>query len=265
MRIAIVIPAFNEARTIRDVAAGAPARVAARRRRRRRLDGRHGRGADGACRCAWCVTRATSARPPRCGAASTCALAEGADCVATLDGDGQHDPADLRRLVRAAHAASVAIVIGARLLDRANAPASRRFANRIADFWISWAAGYPIADSQSGERVYPVAMLRVVEAAARPRRRRSRSRARSHPRRAAAASRASPVPIRATIYGSRAQATSVPCATSRASWSWSPRACSRAACIRRARGTACANGPIDGRCARVAVDRGRSERASVLT
>jgi hypothetical protein len=31
----------------------------------------------------------------------------------------------------------------------------RRFANRLADFWISWAAGYPIKDSQSGFRFSP--------------------------------------------------------------------------------------------------------------
>ena len=54
------------------------------------------------------------------------AMAEGADYVATLDGDGQHDPADLRRLVNAAARYPRAIVIGARLLDRASAPPSRR-------------------------------------------------------------------------------------------------------------------------------------------
>jgi hypothetical protein len=35
----------------------------------------------------------------------------------------------------------------------------RRRANRVADFWISWAAGHPVADSQSGFRVYPAAAL----------------------------------------------------------------------------------------------------------
>jgi glycosyltransferase involved in cell wall biosynthesis len=91
------------------------------------------------------------------------AMADGADYVATLDGDGQHDPADLRRLVNAAARYPHAMIIGARLLDRARAPASRRVANRIADFWISWAAGYPIADSQSGERLYPCNLLRIAE------------------------------------------------------------------------------------------------------
>src|SRR5262249_27633272 len=30
---------------------------------------------------------------------------------------------------------------------------------RFANFWISWAAGYPIADTQSGFRIYPLALL----------------------------------------------------------------------------------------------------------
>ncbi len=31
-------------------------------------------------------------------------------------------------------------------------------ANRFANFWISWAAGYPVADSQSGFRIYPAGL-----------------------------------------------------------------------------------------------------------
>ncbi|MEO6565127.1 MAG: glycosyltransferase family 2 protein [Casimicrobiaceae bacterium] len=91
------------------------------------------------------------------------ALEHDPDFVATLDGDGQHLPGDLDRLVRVAAAHAGSIVIGARLNNRRNAPLARRFANRFADFWISWAAGYPIADSQSGQRVYPASLLREVQ------------------------------------------------------------------------------------------------------
>ena len=38
----------------------------------------------------------------------------------------------------------------------------RYLANRIADFWISWAAGQPIEDSQSGFRLYPARLLREL-------------------------------------------------------------------------------------------------------
>jgi hypothetical protein len=52
------------------------------------------------------------------------------------------------------------IVIGSRRAAKASAPRARRIANRVADFWVSWAAGWPIEDTQSGFRVYPAALLR---------------------------------------------------------------------------------------------------------
>jgi hypothetical protein len=84
------------------------------------------------------------------------ALRRGAAYVATLDGDGQHRPEDLPRLV--ALAAPDVIVIGSRR-GAAGQPAARRRANRVADFWISWAARHPVLDSQSGLRIYPAAAL----------------------------------------------------------------------------------------------------------
>ena len=41
-------------------------------------------------------------------------------------------------------------------------PRARYLANRFACFWISWAAGHPIADSQSGFRVYPNAVMAIA-------------------------------------------------------------------------------------------------------
>lgn len=87
------------------------------------------------------------------------ALGRGARYVVTLDGDGQHRPEDIRRLMAAAERFPGSIVIGARLHDRKSFPLQRYYANRFARFWISWAAGYPIADTQSGFRVYPAALL----------------------------------------------------------------------------------------------------------
>ena len=90
------------------------------------------------------------------------ALEAGADAVITLDGDGQHAPEDLPRLWQAHREEPAALIIAARLLDRGEAPAARKAANGIADFWISWAAGQRIRDSQSGFRLYPAGLLRQV-------------------------------------------------------------------------------------------------------
>ncbi len=90
------------------------------------------------------------------------ALTQGAIAVVTLDGDGQHDPADLPLLLHAWRRHPSCIVLGSRLHDRAHFPPVRYRANRIACFWISWAAGHAIADSQTGFRVYPREVIAIA-------------------------------------------------------------------------------------------------------
>jgi glycosyltransferase involved in cell wall biosynthesis len=90
------------------------------------------------------------------------ALALGASCVVTLDGDGQHDPSDAPALLAAWRGQPDRLVIGSRLHDRSQFPPARYRANRFACFWISWAAGHPIADSQSGFRVYSKAVMCIA-------------------------------------------------------------------------------------------------------
>ncbi|HEX6833235.1 MAG TPA: glycosyltransferase family 2 protein [Rudaea sp.] len=83
------------------------------------------------------------------------ALDLGCTGVLTMDGDGQHAAADLPRLLAAAAKYPNHIVIGARLLDRESQPDKNRIGNQHADFFVSWACGQRIVDSQSGQRYYP--------------------------------------------------------------------------------------------------------------
>jgi glycosyltransferase involved in cell wall biosynthesis len=92
------------------------------------------------------------------------ALKNGALAVITLDGDGQHAPEDIPRLIGVYRQNRGWIVIGARLHDSRRIPRSRYLANRFANFWIAWAAGYPLQDSQSGFRLYPAGVLRALNA-----------------------------------------------------------------------------------------------------
>lgn len=85
-----------------------------------------------------------------------------ARCVVSLDADGQHRPEDLPRLLACAAACPDRIIIGSRRAGSAAAPRGRRISNLVADFWISWAAGWPVEDSQSGFRVYPAALLQQI-------------------------------------------------------------------------------------------------------
>ncbi len=88
------------------------------------------------------------------------AMKTGAQAVITIDGDGQHAPEDIPRVLAGAKRWSESLILGRRVrTSRASLLSIRVLANRVADFWISWAAGYRIADSQSGFRVYPVKLL----------------------------------------------------------------------------------------------------------
>ena len=79
------------------------------------------------------------------------ALAEGADAVVTLDGDAQHRPEDIPRLVRGLAGAARRASSSARGCDdRANVPPLRYFGNRFANFWVAWAAGFPVARQPVG-------------------------------------------------------------------------------------------------------------------
>jgi len=77
----------------------------------------------------------------------------------SIDGDTQHNPNDIPKFIEAMDQHPNHVIIGARLHNRENAPKSRYFANKIADFFISWAAGRRIVDSQSGYRLYPMNLL----------------------------------------------------------------------------------------------------------
>ena len=85
------------------------------------------------------------------------------DCIITLDGDGQHAPEDIPRLLAKFEQYPDHIIIGARLADKSSIPAKRYYANRIANFWLAWAAGYPLSDSQSGFRVYPAQLFESLK------------------------------------------------------------------------------------------------------
>jgi hypothetical protein len=86
----------------------------------------------------------------------------GATRIVTLDGDGQHDAAAIPLLLAVSNAAGRAIVVGNRLHGRGALPALRRNAVRMASFFAGWTCGHALGDSQSGFRVYPLAVFDEV-------------------------------------------------------------------------------------------------------
>ncbi|RLA06584.1 MAG: glycosyltransferase family 2 protein [Gammaproteobacteria bacterium] len=88
------------------------------------------------------------------------ALKLGGTAVVTIDGDRQHRVCDIKKLIKAHQNNQKFFILATRYYNKNQAPKTRLFANRFADFWISWAANKKIIDSQSGFRLYPVAVLK---------------------------------------------------------------------------------------------------------
>ncbi len=88
------------------------------------------------------------------------ARAHGYTHVLTIDGDGQHEPADAPALLSAAEAAPDALVLGVRPLEAI--PPKNRFGNRVSNFWVNLAMRTRFSDTQCGLRVYPTSSLDEV-------------------------------------------------------------------------------------------------------
>jgi len=164
MNALIVIPVFDEAATIGRVVRAARAHGAVLV-----VD-------DGSRDASAAIARASGAEvvrhPRRLGKGQAirtgiaAARSRGASLVVTLDGDGQHDPGDLAAVLAAARSTPGALVIGGRLRDPRLLAADRLNAIRVAGFFVNWASGLALEDTQSGFRAYPLAFFDDV----RPRR-----------------------------------------------------------------------------------------------
>ena len=160
-RIAVVIPALNEVLRIREVVAGAlrhcPNVILVD-------DGSDDGTAEAVADLPITIVR----HPARMGKGAGLrdgfaeALRRGFDAVLSMDGDGQHSADDIPRLLATANRFPGWIVIGARLRKRANQPLYRRLANEFGDWGIAWGTGYQVADSQSGQRLYPAEVCRLA-------------------------------------------------------------------------------------------------------
>ena len=158
--LAVVIPAYQAAATIRKVFDGAQEAVP---------------GAQ-----VWVVddgsTDGTSARvPPEHvlshpvnrgkGAALrtgiTRALDDGAEWVVTLDADGQHPPAEIPRLVEPLERGTADLVLGARPRTE-DMPLPRRFSNWLSSTLATRIGGVGVPDAQTGFRAFTAGLARAI-------------------------------------------------------------------------------------------------------
>jgi len=85
-------------------------------------------------------------------------LAEGFTHAFSVDGDGQHLAEEMGCLMAESRCDPTAIVLGARRIapEQEIAPI-KRFGNDFANWWVSLAAGREFRDTQTGFRIYPIA------------------------------------------------------------------------------------------------------------
>jgi len=86
------------------------------------------------------------------------AFAGGCLAAVTIDGDGQHLPEDIEKLVTVAADGDRCIVVGCRqdMTAAGNVPWTSRFGRGFSNFWVRASGGPRIGDSQSGFRLYPL-------------------------------------------------------------------------------------------------------------
>ena len=160
--VVVLVPALNEALRIRDVVTGALAHCA------NVIVVDDGSDDDTCARIAD-LPVIVLRHPRRMGKGASLrdgfaeALRRGFEAVLTMDGDGQHAADDIPRLLDAGNRHPGAVIIGARLRKRSQQPLYRRLANEFGDWGIAWGTGYQIADSQSGQRLYPAAVAALDE------------------------------------------------------------------------------------------------------
>ena len=84
----------------------------------------------------------------------------GADYVLMLDGDMQHRPDEAPRLIAAAVETGADLVVGVRRFERSSMPSSRYHANVIGSRALSSFVGVPLEDTQCGYRLFHVGLLK---------------------------------------------------------------------------------------------------------
>lgn len=90
------------------------------------------------------------------------ALKDGFDAVLVMDGDGQHSTDDVPSFINMIENKGVDMVIGNRMQDTGSMPFVRVHTNRFMSHLLSKVAGQPIPDSQCGFRLIKRSVLENI-------------------------------------------------------------------------------------------------------
>jgi len=87
----------------------------------------------------------------------------GAEFAVLLDADGQHDPAEIPKLVAAATESGASIVVGTRMSHTREMPLVRKWTNRFTSWATGKLARQPVPDSQCGYRLVRRSVLKDLK------------------------------------------------------------------------------------------------------
>lgn len=90
-------------------------------------------------------------------------VAAGYTHMVTIDADGQHEPADIKKLTASALLNPWAVILGDRQMNTANVPKSSVFGKAFSNFWVKYETDLKVSDSQSGFRIYPLFYLQTMK------------------------------------------------------------------------------------------------------
>lgn len=91
------------------------------------------------------------------------ALNNNFDAIVIMDGDGQHDPEDLKLFLEKVRVDNAGIIVGNRMLNAKNMPWLRRLTNIIMSGIISRLIGQNIHDTQCGFRLIKAEVLKNIK------------------------------------------------------------------------------------------------------
>jgi glycosyltransferase involved in cell wall biosynthesis len=86
----------------------------------------------------------------------------GADIVVTMDGDGQHNPADINKMIKLIEEGHD-VVLGTRLKNPKGMPKHKILANYLGNFFTGIIFGLWVTDSQSGFRAYSRKAMGLID------------------------------------------------------------------------------------------------------
>ena len=168
MHLVVVIPAHNESRVIKDVIHSVPKTLKGINRITTLVVDDYSQ--DNTKKKAEQAGAICIRQPINLGVGGTtitgleAAKKLGADLIVTMDGDGQHDGADMAKLIKPLLDGKAEVVLGSRLLEQSKEmPKYKIFGNNLLNFVTFAFFGIWVSDSQSGYKAFTKKALETIE------------------------------------------------------------------------------------------------------